>query len=163
MEKSKGSAWGNFGDCVAMVTARLGDKENAMPATWVIPVSFSPQFVAVNIAPPRYTHDMIKKSKKFAVSILADDQMELSRYAGSCSGKTTDKFKKIKKFYGESGVPLIKGSVACIECEVVDEVNEGDHTVFTGKVLNTYSDENKGPLVLFRGKYFVLGKSLGSY
>lgn len=162
MDKSTGSFSGNFAESVALITAKLGDKENAMPATWCIPVSFSPPLVAVNIAPERFTHDMIKESKKFGVCLLAEDQVELSRKLGSISGRSKDKLKDLDIFYGELGVPLIEGCVACLECSVTDEVREGDHTVFTGEVKNSYTTNNK-PLLLFRGEYLKTGDSLGSY
>ena len=162
MDKSGGSPSSQFGECVALITAKLGDKENAMPATWTIPVSFSPRLVAINIAPERFTHDMIKESKKFAINLLADDQMSLSKKLGSSSGKDTDKLTNVSKFYGDLDVPLIEGCVACMECKVVDEVKEGDHTVFTGEVINLYTTDKK-PLLLFRGNYHKLGDSLGPY
>ncbi len=162
MNKSNASPSSQFAECVALITAKLGDKENAMPATWAIPVSFSPKLVAVNIAPERFTHDMIKESGKFGVCLLADGQMDLSKYAGSCSGRDTEKFDRIPSFRGETGLPLVQGAVACMECRVVDAVTEGDHTVFTGEVINLYAAEKK-PLLLFRGEYHRLGGSLGRY
>ena len=162
MDKSSGSPSSQFGESVSIITAKLGDKENAMPATWVIPVSFSPKLVAVNIAPERFTHDMIKESKKFGVCLLAEDQVDLSRKLGSCSGLDTDKLTNLGKFYGDLGVPLLEDCVACMECSVTDEVKEGDHTVFTGEVVNLYTTDKK-PLLLFRGEYLKTGDSLGSY
>lgn len=162
MERSDERPSSQFGVCVAMITAKLGDKENAMPATWTIPVSFSPKLVAINIGLQRYTHEMIRDSKKFAINLLAEDQVGLARYAGSHSGSDTDKFKEIPKFYGELDIPLVEGCVASLECKVVDQVKEGDHTVFTGEVANLYTTDKK-PLLMFRGEYFKLGESLGSY
>jgi flavin reductase (DIM6/NTAB) family NADH-FMN oxidoreductase RutF len=162
MEKSTGSFSGNFAESVAMITAKLGDKENAMPATWCIPVSFKPPLVAVNISPERFTHDMVKESKKFGVCLLAEDQVELSRKLGSESGRNKDKLKGLDIFYGDLEVPLIEGCTACMECSVNDEVKEGDHTVFTGEVKNLYTT-NKKPLLLFRGEYLKTDESLGPY
>jgi len=162
MKKSSGSPSSQFAECVALITAKLGDKENAMPVTWAIPVSFSPRLVAVNISPERFTHDLIRESRMFGICLLADDQVDVSRYAGSCSGRDTQKFEKIPSFNGDAGLPLVEGAVACMECRVVDAVTEGDHTVFTGEVINLYTTE-KGPLLLFRGAYRKMGVSLGSY
>jgi flavin reductase (DIM6/NTAB) family NADH-FMN oxidoreductase RutF len=162
MEKSNSSSSGHFGECVALITAKREDKENAMPATWTIPVSFSPRLVAVNIAPERFTHDMIKESGKFGVCLLAEDQIQLSKKLGSSSGRDTDKLKDVNKFYGELEIPLIEDCVACLECNVTDSLTEGDHTVFTGEVINVYATD-KNPLLLYRGEYYKLGDSLGGY
>jgi len=106
---------------------------------------------------------MIKESGMFGVCLLAGDQVELSRYAGSCSGRDAQKFERIPHFRGDAGLPLVEGAVACMECRVVDSVTEGDHTVFTGEMINLYADNTKKPLLLFRGEYYKLGKSLGTY
>jgi len=163
MKKTKEHPWSLFADHVTLVTAKLGDRENAMPATWAVSVSFSPPLVAVSVAPERFTHDMIKESGRFGLCLLAEDQADLSRYAGSVSGRKADKLKKLKTFKGELDVPLPEGCVACLECEVVDEVKEGDHTIFIGRAVNTYSDESKKPLLFHKGSYYALGKSLGGY
>lgn len=155
--------WGEFADHVTLLTAKHGEKENVMPASWAVVISYKPPLVSVNISPLRHTYDLVKKSSKFALNLLAEDQVELSRFAGSCSGRNTDKFKKLKKFYGETGVPLIEGCQACVECKVVDVVKQGDHDVFTGEVVNSYVDESKKPLLLFRQTYYKIGASLGGW
>lgn len=162
MEKCKESPCSQFAEGVAMVTAKFVRKENAMPASWTVPVSFKPKLVSISIAPERYTHDLVKDSGKFGLCLLAEDQKELAEYAGSCSGRDADKFEKIPKFYGKLEIPLVEGAAACLECKVVDAAEEGDHTVFTGEVVNLFATKKK-PLVLFRGDYYELGKRLGSY
>jgi len=167
MEKSKSivETTSQFAECVALITASYKGKENVMPATWCVPVSHYPTMVAVSISPDRYTHCMVKKSKEFGVNLLAEDQVGLSRFSGSCSGKDTEKFKleDFKTFYGEKiKAPLIGGCLACLECKLADDFKTGDHTVFVGNVMNLYHNELKRPLVLYRGGYHKPGASLGS-
>ena len=100
MEKANSlvKATSQFAECVSLISASDGVKGNIMPAAWCAPVSFYPTMVVVNISPDRYTHDLIKKSKEFGVNILSEDQMGLSKFAGSCSGRTVDKLKNMKTF-----------------------------------------------------------------
>lgn len=163
MNQTKTHPWELFADRVAVLTAKHGEKEGAMPASWIVVNSYKPPLISVNVSPLRHTYGLMKGSKKFALNLLADDQADLSRYAASCSGRDTDKFKKIKKFYGETGVPLIEGCLTCIECKVVDIVKEGDHDTFTGEIVNSYTDESKKPLLLFKKGYFSIGKPLGGW
>jgi flavin reductase (DIM6/NTAB) family NADH-FMN oxidoreductase RutF len=153
-----------FAECVGVVTAAYGGKENAMPATWCAPVSFSPTMVTIHISPARFTHELVKRSKEFGLNLLAEDQVPTSRFAGSCSGRDTNKIEKMDVFHGEKiKAPLLKGCVANMECKVVDAVEAGDHTIFVGRVENLYYDGDKRPLLLFRGGYHKLGDSLGKY
>ena len=55
---------------VYVVTTRVGEKINGMTAAWVSQVSLKPLLVMVSIAPPRYTHTLIKESGIFAINVL---------------------------------------------------------------------------------------------
>ena len=51
-----------------------------------------------------------------------------------------------------AGLPVLKGAITQIACEVVSEHVEGDHTLFIGKVVGLHL-EDKDPLLFFSGKY----------
>ena len=76
---------------VYVVTTRVGDKINGMTAAWVSQVSLKPLLVMVPIAPPRYTHTLIKESGVFAINVLTSDQVELAKRFGYKSGRKVDK------------------------------------------------------------------------
>ncbi len=167
LKKSKSSAISSyFAESVAIITAKYREKENGMPATWVIPVSFSPPLLAVSVSPKRYTHRMIRNSGVFGVNLLSDAQTSLSKSMGACTGAKKDKLSLpgADVFYGELGVPLLRNSIASIECRLVDERPEGDHTLFVGEVVNSYvNDANLPPLLYFRESYYSLGRFLSGY
>jgi len=62
-------------------------------------------------------------------------------YCGRNSGKNVDKFKITKLTPLPANLvrpPIIKECVGFIECQVINKVKVGDHTVFFGKVLDCY-------------------------
>ncbi len=155
-----------FSESVAVVTVRAGDKVNAMTAAWAVPVSQRPALVVVNIAPQRYTHDLIMEAKEFGLSILADDQMEVSQHAGTVSGRKVDKFESgvlRKKAPAVTSTPVLAGCAATMECRLEKAIAMGDHTIFVGRVVALEKDANKKPLVLHRGTYYKLTDSVGKY
>jgi flavin reductase (DIM6/NTAB) family NADH-FMN oxidoreductase RutF len=155
-----------FAESVAVVTVKLNEKTNAMTAAWAIPVSHRPALVVVHIAPQRYTHDMIMESKEFGLSILASDQMEVSQHAGTVSGRKIDKFADGTLKPKPSKVisaPVLGGCAATMECKLEKAISMGDHTIFVGRVVAMEWDPDKKPLVLHRGVYYELGKSVGRY
>lgn len=155
-----------FPDPVVLVTVAAGERANVMTVGWASPVSSKPPILMVSIAPPRFTHDLIVEAREFGVSILADDQKELSEIAGTLSGKKTDKLamSQFRTFPSEKiKAPLIAGARAWLECALHSHHTVGDHTVFYGDVLRTAFDESKSPLVLFYRKYYSLGKERGTY
>lgn len=159
-------ATGVFAESVAVITVKKGDTLNAMTAAWVVPVSHRPTLVVVHVAPQRYSHDLVMEAKEFGLSILADDQMEISQHAGTVSGRRLDKFasgllkQKISK---EIATPVLDGCAATMECKLEKAISMGDHTIFVGRVVALELDPAKKPLVLHKGVYYKLGESVGKY
>lgn len=155
-----------FAESVAVVTVKVDDKLNAMTAAWTIPVSHRPALVVVHIAPQRYTHDLVMKAKEFGLSVLADDQMDVSQHAGTSSGRNTDKFASGTLRPKPSKVisaPVLEGCAATMECKLEKAIAMGDHTIFVGRVVAMERSPEKKPLILHRGIYYRLGESVGEY
>ncbi|NIO02226.1 MAG: hypothetical protein GTO42_08795 [Candidatus Latescibacteria bacterium] len=155
-----------FPDPVALVTVATEDEANVMTVGWASPVSHEPPILMVSIAPERYTHDLVLKAGEFGVSILSDDQKELSTIAGTVSGKDVNKLDQpeFETIVAEKiRAPLIVDTRAMFECKLISHQTIGDHTVFFGEVLRSTTDETKSPLVLFNRKYYTLGKEIGIY
>src|SRR5438034_8801128 len=100
------------------------------------------------------TQAVISRTRRFAVNILDQDQAHLAyQFAKS----QTDKFQGVDFSYGTSGVPLLTGALARIECRVAADVEAGTHRVFLGEV-----DQAKAyvgsPLTYFRGKFGRFGQ-----
>jgi flavin reductase (DIM6/NTAB) family NADH-FMN oxidoreductase RutF len=159
-------ATSEFAESVAVVTVKMDDKVNAMTAAWSIPVSHRPALVVVHIAPQRYTHDLLMEAKEFGLSVLAEDQMELSQHAGTVSGRKVDKFADGTLKQKPSKVistPVLEGCSATMECRLEKAIAMGDHTIFVGRVVAMERDPDKKPLLLHRGVYYKLGESVGKY
>jgi len=155
-----------FAESVAVVTVKSGDTLNAMTAAWTIPVSARPTLVVVHIAPQRYSHDLVMEAKEFGLSILADDQMEVSQQAGTASGRKVNKFASGKirqKAPKMISTPLVDGCAATMECKLEKAISMGDHTIFVGRVVALEVDPHKKPLLLHKGVYYKIGESVGKY
>ncbi len=155
-----------FPDPVTLVTVRTDNETNFMTAGWASPVSFDPPILMVSIAPERHTHNLILEAGEFGISILADDQRNLSTLGGTTSGRDVDKIAEgnVATAPGEKiRAPHVAGARAWLECKLVSHETVGDHTVFYGEVLKTVADEAKSALVLFNRVYYALGEKRGVY
>lgn len=92
----------------------------------------------------------------FAVNVLAEDQMDLSRRFAS---HVPDKFALGSWSEGHDRLPLLAGAVAVFECERVSLQPAGDHVLFIGRVLRLAETE-RPPLVFRLGRYHTLGDGL---
>ena len=53
-------------------------------------------------------------------------------------------------------MPLLKNSLAVMECETLEIYPGGDHLIFLGEVKNAEVLRAEEPLLYFRGKYRTL-------
>lgn len=121
--------------------------------------SGDPTLISVSVNKNNYTNEMIKKNKKFNISILGMNvDPEIIKTFGFSSSRDTDKFENIS--YEEvNGVKVIKDSIGYIGCELVDMVDADTHTIFIGKMMfadkfcnekpmtYSYYQENKDELI----------------
>lgn len=93
---------------------------------------------------------------RFAVNVLAEAQVELSRRFAS---KSEDRFAEGAWALGEHGAPVVAGCAAVFECESVSHQVAGDHHLFIGRVL-ACTEAPVPPLLFQAGHYRLLGEVL---
>jgi flavin reductase (DIM6/NTAB) family NADH-FMN oxidoreductase RutF len=131
---------------VCLITCRHGGKDNVMAASWVFPLSMDPPLFGVSVSPKRHSHRIIRESGAFGINLPGPELQAAVAACGTKSGRDADKFLEAG-LAKEDGlrVPLIRECLASIECEVVGELEAGDHTVFIGKAVKTVKrKEGKG-------------------
>jgi len=115
-------------------------KDNIITLAWHMPVSFNPNLYAISVGKTRFSCEVIKKSKAFVVNFVPFSLKDKALICGTKSGAHIDKFEEAglsKEEASNVDCPRIKEALAYIECEVVEEVDAGDHIIFIGKVLNS--------------------------
>jgi flavin reductase (DIM6/NTAB) family NADH-FMN oxidoreductase RutF len=121
-----------------IATADKQGKPNVMTASFVMPVSFEPKYVAFSIAPTRYTFENLRAVKEFSLNICSKGMEEVAWLCGSYSGSDTDKFKLAKITPENSNMirpPTVKECPISFECKVDSMVHVGDHWLVVGRVV----------------------------
>lgn len=134
------------GSPVVLISTAWHGNQNVMPAAFVTPLSIDPPLIGVAVHPARHTHDMIKYSEEFALSIPTRALLHHVQYLGSVSGIELNKLEltRLPTFRARRvEAPLLEGCVGWIECGVHDAFTIGDHTLFVGKVAAAQA-ENDG-------------------
>jgi len=115
-------------------------KDNIITLSWHMPVSFEPMMYAIAIGKSRFSAKLIRQSKVFVVNFVSISFEKQAAFCGRHSGEHMDKFEEgniIKEEAEKIDCPRLKEAVGFIECEVVDEVDAGDHIIFIGKALHS--------------------------
>lgn len=139
----------DYEDTVPLISTRgvsdiLGKnvvKDNICSAEGCMRVSASQRIYAISIHKDKLSHSMISRSGSFAVNFLPVSYKDVSVYCSRMSGHTIDKFREAgftKREAEKINCSVIKESEKVIECEVVNQIDAGDHTIFIGKILTEY-------------------------
>lgn len=120
-----------------VLTAKDGSKDNGCIINTVMQVTDATKRIAIAVNKANYTHDMIKKTGVFNVSVLSTDApFKLFKQFGFQSGRDTDKFaeggKEVRTLNGLRYVPEYSNAV--ISGKVINEVELDTHTMFIAEV-----------------------------
>ena len=130
---------------VVWAVAEHDDQRSICPLGWKMTTSGSPPMMAISVAPPRFTHDLIANSGEFVLAWPGEDLAEATLLCGTRSGSDIDKFKEagLTPIKGEHvQAPLVKECIANLECRVAGQLTTGDHTIFAGEILAVWVNEN---------------------
>jgi len=115
-------------------------------------VSLDPPLVLWSMRLNASSFPAYSQAEHFGINILAEDQVEISnRFAKS----GPDRFAGVATRPGMSGVPMIDGCVAQLECRRETNYPGGDHVVFICRVLRIDTLPRK-PLAFRSGKYMSI-------
>ena len=120
-----------------VLTAKDGEKDNGCIINTVMQVTDVKKRIAIAVNKANYTHDMIKKTGVFNVSVLTTDApFKLFQQFGFQSGRDTDKFagetEVARTANGLRYVPQYANAV--ISGKVVEEHEYDTHTLFVAEV-----------------------------
>ena len=147
---------GNLATGITVVTTRDANGEPyGLTVNSFTSVSLNPTLVLVCLDNKLSGLQSFKDSKHFGISILSEHQEDLSRMHAK---KDSERPLTIY-FEGKLGMPLLRNSLAVMECEVVNVYEGGDHQIFLGEVQTAEVLHPHHPLMYFRGKYQRFGNS----
>jgi flavin reductase (DIM6/NTAB) family NADH-FMN oxidoreductase RutF/rubredoxin len=120
-----------------IVSSKMGDKLNGQIADCIMQITAEPVSIAVSINKKNLTHEYIKASKLFSVSILSQSAtLKFIGLFGFKSGREINKFKEVNYKQGITGAPIVlDNTIGYLECEMIDSLDVGTHTIFIGKVI----------------------------
>jgi flavin reductase (DIM6/NTAB) family NADH-FMN oxidoreductase RutF len=137
--------------CLDAAGQRIGLTANSFNA-----LSLEPPLVLWSLRRSSPSLPAFRAAQHFAVNILAESQVDLSRRFAS---PMADKFAEGLWSEGTGGIPVLAGAAAVLECERHAQHEAGDHVLFIGRVC-CLADLATAPLLFHGGHYHMLGEIL---
>ena len=120
-------------------------KPNVMAAAWGGISCSNPPCVSISLREATYTHGNITEQKAFTLSIPSINHVAESDYFGMASGRDVDKFSSTGLTPIKSEVvnaPYVDEFPLILECKLVNILELGLHTQFTGEIVDIKVNED---------------------
>lgn len=152
---------GRFATGVSVVTTISEDRPAGITVNALSSVSLDPPLIMVALDRRRFITPMVRAYGRYAVNILAASQQALSDcFAHAAVKPGREDFCGASWTPGPTGLPLIDGAIATLECTVVETFSAGDHDLFIGQVDSMTASQDEplplGPLIYFRRGYLQI-------
>ncbi|MCE5213562.1 MAG: flavin reductase family protein [Methanobacterium sp.] len=126
---------------------------NIMNAAWGGISCSNPPCLSISLREATYTHGNIKKQGAFTINIPTRDHVLEADYFGITSGRNENKFQTTGLTPVKSklvNAPYIDEFPLILECKLVNILELGLHTHFTGEIVDVkvdsdYTDTNGNP------------------
>ena len=148
--KPLAAALGRIPSGLFILTARRGEAETGMLASWVQQCSFSPPQISLALQRERDIARLLTPGSAFTLNILDDTQTDMLVHFGRGFELGEPAFTDLDVLRGESNGPVLSEALAYLTCEVAGRCSGGDHDLFIGKVIGGRLLSERHPMVHLR-------------
>jgi flavin reductase (DIM6/NTAB) family NADH-FMN oxidoreductase RutF len=129
------AALGRVPSGLFVVTARRGEQETGMLASWVQQCSFDPPQLSLAVQPGRFLHALLADGAAFVVNVLAAGQTDLLKHFGKGYGPDEPAFAGLEVERTPEGVAVLRAALAHLDCRVAGRTPAGDHELLIGHIV----------------------------
>jgi flavin reductase (DIM6/NTAB) family NADH-FMN oxidoreductase RutF len=148
---------GTFASGVTVVTLNVDGTPRGMTANAFLSLSLDPPMVIVCVQETGSMYPLFEQAEAFGVNVLAADQQAVSDLFAK-HGVPDEPMGGFEYRVGSLGVPLLGGVLGYAECQIVERLPGGDHTIVIGEATDVAFDrEEADPLLFYRGRYREIG------
>ena len=125
----------SYGMCI--VSSEKDGRFNGCIVNTVFQITPEPPMIAVSINRGCLTHEYIRGSGFFSVSVLSQETpMSFIGRFGFRTGREIDKFEQLHYRIGQTGVPIVLDNTAAfLEADVIESIDVATHTLFIAKIV----------------------------
>lgn len=132
--ESLAAALGRVPSGLFVLTARSGDRETGMLASWIQQCSFSPPQITAALNNQRYALEWLEPGAVFVVNVIPEGGKALVAHFGKGFEPGEPAFNGLDVRRDGEAPPVLLAAHAYLVCRVAHRVPVGDHTLVVGAV-----------------------------
>jgi flavin reductase (DIM6/NTAB) family NADH-FMN oxidoreductase RutF len=145
---------------VSVITVGRGKDITGMTVTSVSSLSVDPPTLIVSINRDSSSWPLLQRHGFFGVNILTADQLDIAeRFTGKGGLKGAERFAGAQWVTRTSGVPLLVGALAAIDCAAEHIVERHSHAIVIGRVLDLQLSQRTAALAYWQGQYVAIDQN----
>jgi flavin reductase (DIM6/NTAB) family NADH-FMN oxidoreductase RutF len=138
---------------VTVVTSQYRGEIHGMTVSSFTSISLEPALLMVSLQISTRTLALIEQAGVFGVTILHENQSEISeRFAGRAN-EDQDRFTGLEVYRLHTGAPLLCDGLVGFDCKVLAAYPVSDHKLFIGEVLAAQVNQDGPPLIYYNRAY----------
>ncbi|TPW29841.1 flavin reductase family protein [Martelella alba] len=139
---------------VQVVTTASGGALRGVTATACCSVSDDPPTVLACVNRHNARNVIFQESGNFAVNSLSSEQQPLADlFSGRTGVENDERFDHAVWEYGVSGAPILAGTMATFDCQLIEAREMATHFVLFGAVQDVRIGSDREPLLYFGRAY----------
>jgi flavin reductase (DIM6/NTAB) family NADH-FMN oxidoreductase RutF len=144
-------ALGRVSSGVYILTARHGEQETGMLASWVMQAGFDPPMLSVAVHRDRYLVEWLSAGAPFAINIVAKGQKPLLSHFGRGFPPEEYAFEGIAIERDTAGVPVLaEPSLGYLSCTPGASIESADHHIYLAEVIGGKLFSEEQPMIHLR-------------
>jgi len=144
---------------VSVITVGRGAETAGMTVSSLASLSVDPPSVVVSLNRNASSWPILHRERVFGASILAADQIDIAeRFAGKGGLRGADRFAGAVWRRHVTGVPLLVGALATLDCEVEEIIERHSHGIVIGRVLRVETAPQAAALAYWHGDYLPVDR-----
>ena len=144
---------------ISIITVGRGKTLSGMTVSSVSSLSVDPPSLIVTVDRASSSWPLLREYGVFGINILNADQIDTAeRFSGKDGAKGAERFAGASWVTRPSGVHLLSGTLASIECAVEDVIERYSHAIVIGRVRWLQLSEPNAALAYWHGSYIAIDR-----
>jgi flavin reductase (DIM6/NTAB) family NADH-FMN oxidoreductase RutF len=145
---------------VSVITVGRGDEVTGMTVSSLSSLAVDPPSIIVSLNRNASSWPILQRERVFGANLLAADQLDVAeRFAGKGGLRGAERFSGAEWRRQITGVPLLVGALATLDCEVEEIIERHSHAIVIGKVVHVDVAPQSAALAYWHGSYVAVDRN----